>query len=127
MFSPVFSWVSWFSVETILHYLRLFWNVLDSLRTCLSYESSLDRHVRREFMEFRKRKPPISPVKKSPLFSRFFVSPPSEIAHKRTKTFLGFEGSGIDQLAERGTKERTPTRMAVFWPGKTYLEIYDVS
>ncbi len=32
--------------------------------------------------------------------------------------------AGAAQLAGRGTKERTPTRIVRFWPGKFYLEKY---
>ncbi len=32
-----------------------------------------------------------------------------------------------NQTASRGTEERTPTRMVLFWPRKFYLENYDVS
>ncbi len=33
----------------------------------------------------------------------------------------------VDQLAGRGTKERTPTRMVIILQGKFYLEKYAVS
>ncbi len=33
---------------------------------------------------------------------------------------------GPDQLAGRGTEERTPTQMVLFFQGKFYLENYDV-